>query len=103
MMAILSKVVIAMSAMAQAWVLMLLFSICFLAFWSSFALLQPCGRLEGGVILGVMPTTSIPYTPSLSKFMESPKLAFLFIISDVFFLSFHRSTYQGMFFKTYQA
>jgi hypothetical protein len=61
--AILSKVVIATSITAQVWVLMLLLSICFLAFWSSFALLQPCGQLESGIILKVMPTTSIPYTP----------------------------------------
>ncbi len=88
MMAILSKVVIAMFAMAQAWALMPLLSVCFLAFWSSFSFLQPCGWLESGFILGVMPTTLIPYTPSLSKFVESPKLTFLFITSHVFFFSF---------------
>ncbi len=43
MMAILSKVVIAMFAMAQAWALMPLLSVCFLAFWSFFSFLQPCG------------------------------------------------------------
>jgi len=36
MMAILFKVVIAMFAMAQAWALMLLLSICFLTLWSFF-------------------------------------------------------------------
>ncbi len=61
------------------------------------------GRLEGGVILGMMPTTSIPYTPLLSKFVESPKLAFLFITSDVSFVSSRKLTCQGISFKTYQA
>jgi hypothetical protein len=44
----------------------------FLGLWSFFALLQPCGQMEGGIILGVMPITLVPYTPSLSKFVESP-------------------------------
>ncbi len=67
---------------------MLLFFVCFLAFWSSFALLQPCGRLEGGVILGVMSATLVPWTLSMSKFVKSPKLAFIFILvmSFSFFL-----------------
>jgi len=36
-------------------------------FWSSFALLQPCGWLEGGIILGVMHVMLVPYTPLVSK------------------------------------
>jgi hypothetical protein len=51
----------------------------------------------------VMPTMLIPYTPSLSKFVESPKLAFLFIYNDVFFFSLQRLAHWGMSFKTYQA
>jgi hypothetical protein len=44
-----------------------------------------------------------PLHPSLSKFVESSKLTFLFITSDVFFLSFQRLVHRGMSFKTYQA
>jgi hypothetical protein len=103
MMVVVSKIVTAVSVMVQTWALMLLFSICFLALWSSFALLQLCGQLEGGVILWVMLTTLIPYPPLPSKFVESPKLAFFFIIEDVFLLSSYRLACQGMSFKTYQA
>jgi hypothetical protein len=64
MMTVLFKVVIAMSTTTRAWVLMLLLSVCLLAFWFFFSILQPCSRLEGGFILGVMIATLIPYTPS---------------------------------------
>jgi hypothetical protein len=87
MMRVLSKIVTAMFVTVQTWALIMLFFVYFLAFWSSFAFLQPCGWLEGGIILGVMHVMLVPYTPSLSKFVESLKLAFLFINGDVFFFS----------------
>jgi len=43
MMVVLFKVATTMFMMAQAWALMLLLFVYFLAFWSFFALLQPCG------------------------------------------------------------
>jgi hypothetical protein len=44
----------------------------------------------------------VPCTPSLLKFVDSPKLTFLSIIGDVFFISSHRSSHWNMSFKTYQ-
>jgi hypothetical protein len=43
MMRVLSKIVTAMFVTVQTWALMMLFFVYFLAFWSSFAFLQPCG------------------------------------------------------------
>jgi hypothetical protein len=65
MMAVRSKVAIAIYAMARACALMLLFSPTLDAFWSYFALLQPRGRFDDGGTSKVMSTMSSTCTPSL--------------------------------------
>jgi hypothetical protein len=63
MMVVVFIVVNAMFAMAQAWVLM---------FFGLLVFFPSCNLVADWKVesYGVMPTTSIPYTPSLLKFVE---------------------------------
>ncbi len=69
MMAVRSKVVIAIFAIAHASVLMLLFSATLDAFWSFFALLQLGGHFDTGGTSKAMPTTLSTFTPLLSMLL----------------------------------
>jgi hypothetical protein len=64
------------------------------AFWSSFALLQLGGCFDVGGTSKAMPTMSNTYTPSLFMLLQSPKLVFLFVGDEVFFISSHMSTHE---------
>jgi hypothetical protein len=78
MMMALSKVVMTISVMAQAWAVMTLFFVCVMAFKSSFVLLQPCGHFEGGVKLGGNVCSIEHFLPIFVKVVKITKINFLF-------------------------
>ncbi len=93
MMVVHSKVATTMSAMAQTCALMLLFLATLDAFWFFFALLQPGSHFDVGGTSKAMLATSSTCTPLIFMLLQSPRLVFLFIGSEVFFTSFYMSTH----------